>query len=176
MSEVWLVSSDEERWTLGEEFASQAEAVAGAAEELELGPGDRFWAGRKAEVEVRELVRGLGDDALQCLSEQSYEAAGEASEDWPSPSKEEEADLQAVLAEAVASWVSRHCLTPSFFRLVDVDEHRVPEPDDTPEAGPFPLVDVARCAASERGSSVPVVCTLDAGHSGLHVWARKEGA
>jgi hypothetical protein len=63
-AEVWLTSTSEERWPPGgEEYASRDEAIAHAAEEHDLQPGDTFYVARQ--------VRGV----WPCFSIQATNAA-----------------------------------------------------------------------------------------------------
>lgn len=132
-TEVWLTSTDEERWSHGEEYPSREAAIAGVAEELELDPGDIFYVGRKVEVALR--VRGLAQDAIERLGESAMDhVGGELSEGWPDATEAQEQELQSELERAVVAWVDRHGLRPGFYALDDVSAHVVPEPGEPGEA------------------------------------------
>lgn len=126
-AEVWLASTDEERWSCGEEYPTREAAIAGAPAEFDLDPCVRFFVGKKAEIDVRQLAEGLADTVIDQIGEWVYEEAGDAADGWPCSSKEDDADLGRALAEAVSAWVDRRGLTPNFFVVREITQHVAPD-------------------------------------------------
>lgn len=124
--ETWLVSTDDECWPLGDEYRTREAAIAGAAEELELKPGDRFFVGKR--VPPTLTMRYLGERVIEDLGEVACEQCGDdLTEGWPGATHTQQDELSEELNRVVAAWLKRHDLEPSFFTLDRVSEHRVPE-------------------------------------------------
>src|SRR5690606_16272009 len=103
--------------------------------------GARFFVGRKVKVDVRQLLVGMADTVVDLLGQRAYEEAGEVAEGWPSPSKADNEDLEAALADAVVAWIDRRGLAPGFWLVRNVTEHRAPE-IETVETAALKVLDV----------------------------------
>lgn len=122
-AEVWLVVSGRnvEQWSCCEEFASEAEALAGAAAALDLSDGEAFSVGRKVQPAAPRIDT---DRILRHMSEAAYDAHGEPAEDWlDDVTREQEKELEDELEAVVTAWLTRNNLEPDYFIVEDVSEH-----------------------------------------------------
>jgi len=120
----WGVSSDQERF-LGS-YASEEMAIAAAASELGLEPGDRFWVGGGEIYKPRPYS---ADRILEQLGEDAGEECGEIAEDWPvfgTPARME--ILEQRVHAVVMAWLAEEHDLPEFYNCEKVTEYTVPIP------------------------------------------------
>ena len=96
----WMFSSMEE-FFLGERYASQADALSAALNEL--GEDDPIFVGRVEPVNARQLIGGRVDHLIESISEAAEDRVGEAADDWPFLSKEDCDELGDLLSDFVLS-------------------------------------------------------------------------
>lgn len=127
-AEEWIVSDSEEHWSSSATFESKAAAIAAAGAELDLEPGQKFWVGRKASP--RLSGRDWADEICEGLALDASDDTGDSDivGDWPRPTKEQRAELNAEIDKAIAAWFERHAdLQPGFFIIEDYEQHEAPE-------------------------------------------------
>jgi hypothetical protein len=117
----YIASYDEERWPAGNSYETREDAI-------KYGPdGDGcdaaiMWTGRP-----EHYVPNVGVFAgrlIEALSEQAFEEVGDFCEDWPAATQQQEDELAKALQAVVMSWLEATSHLPTFFRVVDVKEHR----------------------------------------------------
>lgn len=116
----WLVSRNEEQWSQGEAHVTRESAIAAAVAELDLEPGDYFWVGRVADVEVQVDAA----DVVELIGDRVYEQVGDASDSWrPRVTPEASAEFDAL----IEAWLRKHGLHPadSCFSVEDVERVEV---------------------------------------------------
>lgn len=64
------------------------------------------------------------DDVIEMLGDRAYEQGHEFAEDYPTPTKEAVAELDALLS----AWINKHC-TPDFYGIKNAKEYVVTEAD-----------------------------------------------
>lgn len=133
MTERWSYSRDEEHFNGGDDCATRDEAINEAVAEGVVEPGCRFWVGRSVPPGV-EAVFSV-DDVLNHLSNRvaDDDCSGDYGENWPvgqvegSVAHEELDEIVGKFNDAIDEWVAKHD-PPTWFKVVDVEEHRMPEP------------------------------------------------
>lgn len=110
-------------------------------------PGDAIYTGIAVMAEAD--VHGWARRWIEQMQE-SEQSDCSAAEEWLNDvSVEQVADLDAELAKTLKQWLDRHCLTPTWFVVVELQRH---EPDSflcpcgaSHDRGPVNGVDVYRC-------------------------------
>ena len=129
-AETWIVSDTDQAFYRNpvNEFPTKEAAITHAQGLMgsETFRGWTFWVGRIVEVKASDFWRLDLDD----MDEMAFESCGEASSGWPYLKPEEEAELQARMAEALDQWFTENTAQPTFFRVEDIE--RV---DPLPSAG-----------------------------------------
>lgn len=90
---------------------------------------DGLDAATVGEGEEVELNVPDADDIIERISEGMYEQCGEAGEDYLSPRSvptEAKAELTAAVEKAVADWLTKHNLWPTFCKVEPVGEVTLP--------------------------------------------------
>jgi hypothetical protein len=122
----WCISSNDEHGFHGD-YATREEAIADAANDLGLAPGDAFYLGQASiptPAAASPCAENIIDNAI-CEAGDNY---GEAAEDWLAiVGKEETADLQRRLNAAWEEWLRAHGLEAHFWTIDDVETAVVPE-------------------------------------------------
>jgi hypothetical protein len=132
-AEVWLTSTSEESWSAGEEYGSKGEAIAGAAQEHELQPGDTFYVAQRVDYDPRK-AGGFAERLIEQARDAAFDECGdEPTEDWLTDVTDvEEQELEDAIGEAFVKWMKDHGHSPSFFVLGKITKHAVPEPASQP--------------------------------------------
>ncbi|WP_437224962.1 hypothetical protein SH661x_001932 [Planctomicrobium sp. SH661] len=118
----WTASTDEENWDGEGEWDSEADAIAGGPESLELSPGDTYYVGqtRAPTISVPDA-----DDILEhitCQDDFSLDCAEGAF----SCSKEVAAELTDAIQKTFDDWMARHKLEPTFYLIDNYSKHVAP--------------------------------------------------
>jgi vacuolar-type H+-ATPase subunit E/Vma4 len=120
MSEMYSWSIDEEHYH--GEFATREEALEEALDGIEP---RTVWTGRNVPADTASSY--LGDVARSILDsaiDNAVDEVGEAAESWLSHiTREQEADLNRLIAEAFDAWATAHGLQPTFWSVTDLQEH-----------------------------------------------------
>lgn len=127
--EVWLSSTDEERWSNYEEYATRADAIKDAPAALGLESGQRFWTGVKKPTSSDGLVTpGMATDFSERLSENvCQDVEPDFCEDWFKLTTADSKRLAVLLSEAVERFISEHPQhRPKWFAVKQVQEHVAP--------------------------------------------------
>lgn len=124
-SQEWSYSLDEERFekAVNSNWRDVAlEAIAeyhgqdpDSSEEEPIDPEFTVYVGRSRQPDPTEI--GLAEWVLDHIVEQDDYCA-EFADDWPDPTKEQLADLDKRLSDALRGWLDDHEMWPDFF-LVD---------------------------------------------------------
>lgn len=105
------------------EYDSREEAVTEFPHDFDLEPGAKFSTGR---VVVYKPKRLLADAVIDFLREEAWDRVGEVCEDWLYVVPKELAEaLNDRLGAVVRGWLQDPRLTPTFFEVVEVEEHTV---------------------------------------------------
>lgn len=116
-------------------FDTAEEAVADAAYTLGLEPGTVVEVGELVEPTVRRFVEGAVDldNLFDAVSQDAFEFAGEAAEDWPdsipwSDEKKtpEQRELQEKLVDLITAYLEEHD-PPRFWGVDNIVKMKVPE-------------------------------------------------
>lgn len=147
----WTLSTDEERWSIGEEFDTRDEALKYAetvlAPEYGLDDGDSFWVGQIKAVTMNDIADALfdGDRVLDDVGEWLYENVGEDFTDEIVASRAQLDDLEQRLAATVREWAAVHGIQPTCFQLEHVERHTWEQCKETrPEPEPY-VGHIERC-------------------------------
>lgn len=119
--EVWFYATcaDAESWD-GPCY-SREDAIAEGAAELGIEPGEHFFINTGMPHSATEFMPSARD-ILEQAANSAADECGEAAEDWPDASPEEESELNALLSE----WAEKHC--PVRFWSVDGTAERIDVP------------------------------------------------
>lgn len=118
--EYWAAAGHAERFDVGPE-ATREMAIEAMHESYV--PGDHFRTGRRQDIDIRDLCPDA-DVFLEAVCRHLGDMVGEASEDW-CPTGVQEMDLSVRLQQLFGEWIERHKLQPTFFEVVDIQEHTV---------------------------------------------------
>lgn len=106
------------------DFDTKEKAIAAAAAEYDLGPGDRFQVGRYVQYDPPQIWACDVLDNVTCNSE---DLVGEAAEDWLSNvPKEDEEKLTERLTKVFHDWLKEFGHEPEFLMVQDTEECTVP--------------------------------------------------
>lgn len=121
----WVLSTDEEHWSFHDVWDSEEEAVRDAEGYLGLMLGQRFFVGRIEEVDLSKVIDP--ESILEGAAETVFEEVGEVSEKWlTNVPKEKVAQLGGFLSHTFRTWLSVNGFLPTFRKVTDVRQYRVP--------------------------------------------------
>lgn len=122
---AWVVSRSEE----GPSSGNRAEAIASAAGELGLEPGDTFWVGQVASIDAEYVLPGIEFAAIRVAQDLTYEQVGDVSDGWlDRVSSHEKFQLRLLLQAAWGTWLKDHPHhQPKFFAVEGATNETVPE-------------------------------------------------
>lgn len=83
----------------------------------ELNVGDTVYVGEAHRPTASDLCSA--SDIIDMIGERGHDIGGEYADDFPSVSKEAEAELEALLH----GWVDKHCLPANFYEVKNVREY-----------------------------------------------------
>ncbi|WAM23772.1 hypothetical protein [Myxococcus sp. NMCA1] len=112
----WCVTKDNDDWMEAPAFDTREEAVAGAAQALELGPGSTFWVGcayPAASALSAELV-------VDALDSHAVDEAPDGADGYDI-SDESRHELDTLLK----AWAEKHGVRPLWFDILDTEERTV---------------------------------------------------
>lgn len=110
--EKWAYSRDQEQYH--GDFATWWDAVLGGLPR-DADDSAGVWVG-KCEPPWPPEDHGFADVVIEHIQEQD-DYRGEWADDWPGASKEQYAELEALLSAALAGWLDKHGLRPKFFTV-----------------------------------------------------------
>jgi hypothetical protein len=107
------------------EYPTRAEALHAAIATKRLGAGDVVEIGGSVPWDTTEFFPDPLD-LIQEIQRKAVEEVGDVAEDWlENVSEVAAAELNASLEALLASWIEKHKLAPTFFRVVDIEKHEV---------------------------------------------------
>lgn len=121
--EFWI-SSNEESFSDGP-YESREDAIAAAPGELDLEEGQRFWT-CEAEWETNTFPPDA-EWIIDTARDNAGDGAPECAEDWLDVTKEQIADLDAMLETTWNAWLDKRNLRPRWFQAKDTQQHVCPE-------------------------------------------------
>lgn len=126
----WVTSTTDEAWPwVDQGYPTKEAAIAAAAEEHDLDPGDVFYVGQAHNFTAAELAGSMVDveRMLEASVDYMTQECGDAGEDGVQCSSDDETDLQARLEAVVIAWLTERKLIPEAFCIANDESHRVPE-------------------------------------------------
>lgn len=102
-------------------------SIDGAIEIAQENGWDYVYVGEKVSVTLADLVHQPSVRILEWAAERASELVGEAAENWIEPTNEQTAELDLALVACVTAWANEHSLQPTFYRVINMSEHDVPE-------------------------------------------------
>jgi hypothetical protein len=108
----WLcVKSEDDNWGSSETYDSRKEAIDDGPAQYGLLPGDAFVIGMASLSSAPQID---GAYVIEQLTEQLVSECGEHGSEWPDATDAQCEELETVLNEALAAWVARHKLEPTW--------------------------------------------------------------
>lgn len=121
----WATMAGSEIYTSGP-YDSKEDAVGKFPTDYALDAGQDFLVGRSVPYQVMDCPMDTSW-ILETIGQQAFDAVGEPAEAWPPDvSKEAGQELEAEVGRVVNAWLTKHCLHPTFFSIVDETKHVVP--------------------------------------------------
>jgi hypothetical protein len=130
---LWWYSANEEHWPGGPGYATRADAITAAEDELGLEDGQRYYTARAFPL-TPEWVASQTAICLDVANTINEYVLGEVGfDDGIDVTKPMIDDIRGVMSAAIAGWLRYHDLTPKWSRLEDLESHVY----DAPESVPF---------------------------------------
>lgn len=115
---IWICSTNEEKWTNGEEFDSREKALTyGLGLAGEEGT-DTYWIGIKGEF----TPHLDGSSICEVIQKQASDCAGEYAEDWPIATRLQEQELGERLTHILLQWIADTGNIPRFGTVTNVEQ------------------------------------------------------
>jgi hypothetical protein len=124
MSETFCFSTDNEFFSGS--ATSREDALADAINENDPESGRVVYTGISVPYSIREFIPN-GEHIIDAMRDRACDEADEFADGWlDTVTKEQEAELHALMIQAVEGWADKNNLNPTFYRVRDIEEHQIP--------------------------------------------------
>ena len=109
-------------------YETREQAVARAIEvaRMQPTPPSSVFVGKRVAGDPQ--AKNLARNVIRLMRERALGAVGDEAEGYlAGVTREQEADLDRSLQEAITGWLERNDLSPTFFKVESISEHCVPE-------------------------------------------------
>lgn len=122
---LWIVGNHlDEDFTIGEEYGSREDAIAGAVGEYGFAKGGSFATGRLAFERTKPPFPANAQRILEDVTEDlHHEFHEDILESWLDKATPHASELEADLAAVWKKWIEKHGLELEAYRVVDIEHH-----------------------------------------------------
>lgn len=130
-TETWWSCSRDDEIFPDNKFESKEDAIAGAADELDLGDGHRFFVGLAVQPDPTKLFPDVRDIIAE-ITEEEFFCTDDVGSDWGDDFTREEIEvLQSRLEQTFREWLDEYQHWPTHFMVEQSSEHVYESPATT---------------------------------------------